>query len=83
MPFQRLKLLKSSLKVSVAVADRLFGSIATFGSPSMAFAYQESFSGVLTGPLELYGFASRLRGCSGRRRAHVRQGRRSEIGNIQ
>jgi hypothetical protein len=40
VPFQRLKLLNSSLKVSVAVADRLFGSIATFGSPSMAFAYQ-------------------------------------------
>jgi hypothetical protein len=32
VPFQRLKLLNSSLKVSVAVADRLFGS--------MAFAYQ-------------------------------------------
>ena len=36
LPFQSLKLLKSSPKVCVAVPDRLFGSIAIRGFPPIS-----------------------------------------------
>src|SRR5690242_12327630 len=53
VPFQRLKVLKLSLKVSVAVAERLFGSIATLHLPRWPWPIKRGFSGVLTDPLEL------------------------------